>query len=661
LPNAAKNLISQALMLLSIIIVNYNVKHFLEQCLCSVQLAMQGMEVEVFVVDNNSSDGSVEYLSPRFGWVKFIANKQNPGFGKANNQAVALAKGKYVLFLNPDTLLPADCLRLCVDFMDANVVIGGLGIQMLDGAGHFLPESKRAFPSPLTSLFKLSGMSALFPKSKLFARYHLGNLSQFENHEVDVLAGAFMLVSKQIIDQHGAFDEAFFMYGEDVDLSYRIQKAGWKNYYFSDSSIIHFKGESTKKGSLNYVRMFYQAMSLFVKKHYGGSRAKFFNLFIQIAIWLRAGITALSHFLKRAGLPFFDMLISMASLTAAAGFWQGFVKTDLIYADNIFTVTLPLFSVSFILTAGVAGLYDKWYRPRSAWLAMMAGLLINLAIYSLLNVDYRFSRGVILFGGILTILAVLLFRRILQFGGVLEMANESKEHKQTIVVGSESDYVAAMSILELAGRNERVLGRIGVLDNEPQAAGSFNRIKEALSTIPAKEIIFCLSSRFTLAQAIQFMQQEKRKFRYKFFYVGSGSMVGSDSKETSGDAVGMTETFTIDLPAGRRMKKVNDIIWCVGLLLLLPVHLLFIKNKLGLISNIFNVLIGKKTWVGYCAATPQLPKILPAVIGSNGQPLSMGKTLIPNSLQVIDYWYAKDYEWGDDTKILLKAYRNLGS
>jgi GT2 family glycosyltransferase len=648
-------------MLLSVIIVNYNVKHFLEQCLCSVSLAIQGLEAEVLVVDNYSSDGSIEYLQPLFGWVKFIANQHNPGFGKANNQAVALAKGKYVLFLNPDTLLPNDCLRLCIGFMETHPEAGGLGISMLDGAGNFLPESKRAFPSPLTSLFKLSGLSALFPQSKTFGRYHLGHLSQNGNHEVDVLAGAFMLVRKEILDQHGAFDEAFFMYGEDVDLSYRIQKAGWKNYYFSGSSIVHFKGESTKKGSLNYVRMFYQAMSLFVQKHYGGGRARFFNFFIQIAIWLRAGITALAHFLRWAGLPFFDMLITMASLSAVAIFWRSFVKKDLVYTDNIFTITLPLFTLSFILAAGIAGLYDKWYRPRRAWIAMMAALLINLAIYSLLGVDYRFSRGVILFGGLVASLAILLFRNILVATQVILPADESKELRQTLVVGEKNDFADAMRMMRKAGRNERVLGRIGMGENEPHTAGSFSQLDAVLATVPAREIVFCISPTCTLSQAMQFMRAERRKIRYKFFYPGSGSMVGSDSKETSGEAVGTTESFALDRAESRRMKKVGDIAWCAWLLLLLPLQLFFMKKPLGLVRNIFLVLAGKKTWVGYASESKKLPTILPAIIGSNGQPVPTAAPVNIESLQTIDYWYAKDYEWMDDTKILLKAYRELGS
>jgi GT2 family glycosyltransferase len=234
----------------------------------------------------------LEYLQPLFSQVSFIKNQNNTGFGAANNLALELCSGKYILFLNPDTLIPEDCLSNCLSFIKSNPNTGALGIRMLDGSGIFLPESKRAFPSPVRAFYKLLGFSALFPKSARFNRYSLGHLSAYENHEVDVLAGAFMMVPKPVLDLTGGFDERFFMYGEDIDLSYRIQKAGFTNYYFAGSSIIHFKGESTRKGSMNYVILFYNAMLLFVQKNYRGSKAGFFGFFIQVAIILRGMFSA---------------------------------------------------------------------------------------------------------------------------------------------------------------------------------------------------------------------------------------------------------------------------------------------------------------------------------------------------------------------------------
>ena len=219
-------------MKISVIIVNYNVEYFLEQCLYSVRRALKRIEGEVFVVDNNSSDGSNRMVKSKFPEVKLIENKDNRGFSKANNQGIRMAKGEYVLLLNPDTVVEDDTFSSIIQFMDEHPDAGALGVKMVDGSGNFLPESKRGLPTPGTAFYKMFGFSALFPKSKRFSKYHLGYLDENEIHEVEILAGAFMLLRKTVLDDIGLLDETFFMYGEDIDLSYRVIKAGYKNYYY---------------------------------------------------------------------------------------------------------------------------------------------------------------------------------------------------------------------------------------------------------------------------------------------------------------------------------------------------------------------------------------------------------------------------------------------
>jgi GT2 family glycosyltransferase len=284
---------------LSVIIVNYNVKFFLEQCLCSLRKAGRGLDMEILVVDNASTDNSREYLPARFPEVRFIWNGQNQGFAKANNQAIEIARGEVILFLNPDTIVPEDGLRDCLAFLDAHPRTGALGVRMIDGYGRFLRESRRGFPDPVTALFKLTGLAALFPHSRIFARYHMGHLDPDQSHPTDVLAGAFFMVRREVLAKTGGFDEAFFMYGEDIDLSYRIRQAGWENMYFAGCTILHFKGESTRKGSLNYLRMFYGAMAVFARKHYGRGRASLLVIGLQAGIWLRGGVSLAGSVLRR--------------------------------------------------------------------------------------------------------------------------------------------------------------------------------------------------------------------------------------------------------------------------------------------------------------------------------------------------------------------------
>jgi N-acetylglucosaminyl-diphospho-decaprenol L-rhamnosyltransferase len=291
----SKNRTSQIVnlnLLLSIIIVSYNVRFFLEQCLFSVQKAVVGMTAEVIVIDNNSPDKTVEYLQSKFPAVIFISNKENVGYARANNQGWQHASGQYILFLNPDTIVSEDSLQQSLELLKDEHA-GAIGIHMVDGSGRFLPESKRGFPTPATSFYKLSGLAALFPHSATFSRYYLGHLSEDSNHEADVLAGAYMMLKRSLLEMLGGFDEQFFMYGEDVDLCYRVQKAGYKNMYLATTSIIHFKGESTKK-DLKYVRLFYKAMSIFVKKHYG-ARSWWMGILLQLAIWCRQGMAVLAQ------------------------------------------------------------------------------------------------------------------------------------------------------------------------------------------------------------------------------------------------------------------------------------------------------------------------------------------------------------------------------
>ena len=270
--------------MLSIIIVSYNVKQLLRECLDAVSLATAGFDSEVIIVDNASSDGSLEYLQPLFPQFRFIGSKLNLGFAKANNMALALAKGTYVLFLNPDTVIPPDSLKKCMRFMTDHPDAGALGVRMLNASGEFLKESKRGFPSPQVSLWKMTGLARLFPRSRIFAKYYLGHLDEHSIHPVDVLSGAFMFIRKEVLDRTGGFDERFFMYAEDIDLSHRIILAGFVNYYFPEVTILHYKGESTRK-DFRYDRQFYLAMSQFVRKYYGRGIYSFF-LDAAIALFL---------------------------------------------------------------------------------------------------------------------------------------------------------------------------------------------------------------------------------------------------------------------------------------------------------------------------------------------------------------------------------------
>ena len=282
---------------LSVIIVNYNVKHLLEQCLQSVLKAAVGLDVEVWVVDNASTDDSKNYLFPKFPEVNFVWNAKNVGFSKANNQVLHQVTGEYVLFLNPDTVVPEDTFRKCLSFFETNENCGALGVRMVDGRGRYLKESKRGFPSPWVSLCKMLQLHRLFPQSKWFAKYYEGHLAEGQSNRVDVLSGAFMMLSRKALQKVKGFDERFFMYGEDIDLSFRIQEAGFFNYYYPEITIVHYKGESTSTKSSFYIHHFYGAMELFAKKHFGHSKLPLF--FILTGIKIAKFLARIGSFIRK--------------------------------------------------------------------------------------------------------------------------------------------------------------------------------------------------------------------------------------------------------------------------------------------------------------------------------------------------------------------------
>ena len=275
-------------MKLSIVIVSYNVRTFVEQCLDSVQKASEGLSSEVFVVDNASADDTVEVIGSRYPWVHLIANSENLGFASANNIAIRQSVGEYVLLLNPDTVVGEDTLRQTVGFMDVHPEAGGAGVMMHNADGTLAPESRRAIPTPWVSCLKMLGFTK---------RYYMSHLPWDQPSQIEVISGAFCLLRKKALDEIGLLDETFFMYGEDIDLSYRLLKGGWQNWYLP-YPIIHYKGKSTQKSDYRYVHIFYQAMLIFFRKHYG-HLSFFYTMPVKIAIYFRASIAVMDILRKK--------------------------------------------------------------------------------------------------------------------------------------------------------------------------------------------------------------------------------------------------------------------------------------------------------------------------------------------------------------------------
>ncbi|MBM3404879.1 MAG: glycosyltransferase [Bacteroidetes bacterium] len=653
-------------MKLSVIIVNYNVEYFLEQCLYSVRKALHGMDAEVIVVDNNSVDGSVKMVQSKFPDVRLIANKENTGFSKANNQAIRISKGESILLLNPDTIVESDTFSKVIAFMDEHPDAGGLGVKMIDGKGRFLPESKRGLPVPSVAFFKISGLSALFPKSRIFGRYHLGYLDKEKVHTVDILSGAFMLLRKQTLDQTGLLDESFFMYGEDIDLSYRIIQAGYKNYYFPHTRIIHYKGESTKKSSLNYIFMFYQAMIVFARKHFSKKNARLVSMLIHLAIYLRAFVAILRRFFDRLYLPLLDGILIFAGIFFIKSYWERILifPEGGHYPLTFITVAVPAYVLIWLISVYLSGGYDKPVRLIKVVQGIFTGTIIILVLYGLLSESYRFSRALIIFGaawGLVIMLGVRLLLNLLHLGG-LRMG--AQDNRRFLIVGQEEE---ANRVAGLMTRTSLSPGFIGLVSTPDHSAGTngfigtLDQIRDIILIYKIDEIIFCAKDVAAHNIIDKMSELQDLQVDYKIAPPESYSIIGSNSINTAED-VFVINTNPITRISNRRNKRFLDVTISLLFLPCYPILFFLVRKPIGLLQNIFSVVFGKRSWVGYSRTEDinlhNLPMIHPGVLTpADALPSSL---LTPDTVQRLNILYARDYRFVNDLNILIKGYAHLG-
>ena len=651
-------------MKLSIIIVNYNVKYFLEQALWSVRKASKNIAIEIFVVDNNSVDDSVQMVQTKFPEVKLIANKENSGFSTANNQAIRIAQGEYILLLNPDTVVEEDTFEKCIQFMDAKKDAGALGVKMIDGSGEFLPESKRGFPSPLVAFSKTFGLSKLFPKSKTFNHYHLAYLDENEIHEIEVLAGAFFLVRKSVLDEIGLLDEAFFMYGEDIDLSYRIIKAGYKNYYFPETKIIHYKGESTKKGSLNYVKVFYNAMIIFAKKHFTGEKAWMYILMLQLAIYFRASLTVVTNTFKKLYLPILDALSIFGGMWFLKDFWaRNYFNDPNYYQDSLMSFNVPMYISIWIGAIYFSGAYDDKWNLRRLVRGVLVGTFIIAAVYGFLEMEYRTSRVLIVLGAVWTIFSTITIRGIIHFLKFKNLNIGNTKTKNTIIVGSKEESDRVLNLMLKAQINNNFIGIVSpksTFDNN-MFLSSIEQLFEVVNIYKIDEIIFC-SKDLSAQKIMHWMTSLGTDLAYKIVPEESLSIIGSPSKNSSGELYTIDIQFQIAQFMNQRNKRLLDILLSIMFLITSPILILFVKSKINFIQNIFKVLFGQKTWVGYTRGhenySKHLPKIKQGVLSPIDE-LNL-KDFDHSTIQRLNFLYARDFTPWRDLGIILKAIKKLG-
>lgn len=631
-------------MKLSVIIVNYNVRAYLEQCLRTVFTALEGLEGEVFVVDNQSTDGSVELVREKFPQVKLIANTENVGFSRANNQAIRVAQGEYVLLLNPDTVVGEDVFHKVVGFMDAHPRSGGLGVKMIDGTGHFLPESKRGLPTPQVAFFKIIGLSRLFPKSRLFGRYHLGHLPENEAAPIEILSGACMFLRKKTLDEVGLLDESFFMYGEDIDLSYRITLGGYDNWYFPDAHIIHYKGESTKKSSVNYVFVFYNAMAIFAQKHFARSGGVFPAL-IKGSIYLSAAAAIATRFINRTLLPFLDVLAIVLVLALSPVVPQRWPFIQELGTDLLIGLGVVGWTALF-------GGYDRPLRFIPPVKALLALLAVGGSLWWSLSGTMKDLLETAMLCTWATA-AMLFVRLVLHLLRIRGYGLRRKERERILAIGSKEEARHALALLWQT--------HFGLGWSSTIPPGTPNTTPEALARTIRKhrvgEVVFCAKD-LSWGGIITMMEQlRKSGAEFKIAQPAREFIIGPSSIESLADLYVLQEHALIT-PGGRRAKRILDVVVSALMLLLAPLVALTFPKGANRLGDAVEVLAGKRSWVGYLPTSRRalrLPSLLPGVFNLAIEQANAPTERVSVRMNAL---YAKDYEPLKDLRLVWRGLRS---
>jgi O-antigen biosynthesis protein len=675
----------------SVVIVNYNVREFLEQALGSIERASGGLSVETFVVDNNSVDGSVEMVQERFPAVRVIANEGNVGFAKANNQAIRLAQGRYLLILNPDTLLQEDTLRELVAFMDAHADAGAAGCRILNPDGTFAPESRRAFPTPTVALYRMVGLSRLFPRSRVFGRYNLGYLPADAVCEVDALSGSCMMVRREALLRRldeaqspadasgdgaaplapdfdaatggGLLDEDFFMYGEDLDWCYRIQQAGWRIYYTPDTQIIHYKGESTRKGELRYVRLFYGAMLRFADKHFAGRQSRSVARLIRGAICVRAGLSAGAKFLNALSIPLLDFATALLATMLAGVAWS--MQAEIAFPAAYYLAVAPVTALVAVLAIALTGGYRRRshrsphpVRPALSGLAV-AFLVVGTALF--FAPDLAFSRATLVLSFAGTAVAAAGWR--------LAVNRNRYGQRRALLVGGPRE---AERLSEHLGRRiDPPLQLVGLVSEGEAPAGARvprlgarRHLRDLVRLRQIDDVIFAADSLSNTEILGMMRTLRDLPVQFKILTEGQDRIIGKASVDDLSTPLREAEAFVAPVrsPLASRVLEVAAAIVGIAMLPILRLALRLrpdsrrLRRLAAAGARLPSVLAGRRALVGY-DATGVHP---PAAWGLRPGVVSILDTLAHRPTDIVAahraYWfYARNQSAALDLEILLRA------
>lgn len=635
---------------ISIIIVNYNVKDFLAQCLSSLRDALDGLESEILVIDNDSQDGSKEYLPKKFPEVSYTWLKENIGFGAANNIGINQAKGQYILLLNPDTLIEQDTIHKMIAFMDKEPKTGIAGCRVLNADGSFQLACRRGLPTPWASFCKLFGLQSLFPKSPIFAQYNLTYKSELETYDVDALIGAFMFCRREALFESGGFDTDFFMYGEDLDLCHRVKQLGWNIRYYHEPTIIHFKGESSRRSSMNEIMVFYDAMEIFANKHFGHSG--FFLFFLKLGIKLRATLASFEKHLSDIFLLLLDIMSIVGSLLLATNirFGDPFAFPD--YAYPTVFIAMIITTIGSLLISGAYFEHGSKIRP------ILMGYFAAFFILSSLTYffkDFAFSRGVLLMSmGFALGISVIL--RLLVQG--YHTIKGKKADRRVMILGwneHEADIINALHTADT--HNAIIIGRVLMHSDDPQHTylpilGEYSSLDSIIGHHSIDEVLIIdkdIDSGQIMTLSMKLQTQNVRIHAVQEY---DDVIVSHIAEEISGISPDIP-IVNLRLFRHRLIKRMGDIALSLFFLTLgLPLVFLLSDKPISFLKTLSEVLIGRMSIIGVYQKDASFPDALPGMTGLAhiGNPDLMSTTAIHG----LDAHYIRYHTPGLDLEILLK-------
>jgi len=642
---------------LSIIIVNYNVKEFLENLLRSINKATQKITSEIIIVDNASDDGSIDLIKSKFPDVKLIENKENLGFSKANNLGLRIAKGNYLLLLNPDTIVEEDTFETMIKFFEEKKKAGLAGCKILNPDGTLQSGCRRSFPGPWNSFSKVTGLSSLFPHSRLFAKYNLTYLDENKTHEVDAISGSFMFLRREVYEKIGGLDEDFFMYGEDLDWCFRVQQSGYKVFYVHTTQIIHYKGESTKRSSIDEIRHFYNAMHLFVKKHI--SNSYFVEALLRIAIIMREFIAFLGRDRVVIISLLLDFIFFSLALFLSEKFYESITTWGGFSTDSLMIIfTVPAF-IQIIVGIATGNYRREGISVLSNFTSVMGGFFVISALTFFFK-DYAYSRVVVIISYFIFLFLSIIWRVLYKFfikdGGI------KNARVKILIVGTSPTEIeiaeklrAKKTILySIIGLIAKTRKDIGEKISGYEVIGSLDNIRKIISEQKINEVIF--SSKELSYKEIMRIVSNCQKENVEFKLAGDSLefLVGKSSVNLLTDLPVVEISYNIAEPVNKILKRLLDFVISLFLLLIYPLLLFTGKES-------------KSRFVTLIKSSPMIFTGRISIVGPNNPPdssdLYLGKKGITGlwfiedgiDKEKIDIFYAKNQNIWLDLEIIGKS------